>query len=116
MLRAIATPIESAPAPRPPPAIASDAETMVATIPDVDVAVMLTPAALVTSVVATMYAFVRERMTFVASAPAPLAAPPPKSPPTAADAETAIDSASMVTAKTSNVPDDVLRMTYAREL
>src|SRR3954449_8636087 len=75
LFRAIATPMERAAVPKAPPATATDADTIVAMIEDVDAAVSVT-APEAPTLLPSMKALVRERTVLTAAAPAPLAAPP----------------------------------------
>ena len=88
--RATETPIDAA-APTKPPATASETEMIFARMIAVFTASRSTSVWLVT-VLSAMYAFVLVRMTFVATAPAPLipTAPPRTPTPTASDAAAAI--------------------------
>ena len=94
-----ATPIDIA-APPMPALTAIEAATIVATMDEVEPAVMATSPALTTSLPA-MKAFVFERTVFVAAAPAPPAAALIM--PAAMLVDDATDTASIVTGKTANV-------------
>ena len=88
--RATATPMDAPMPPYPPPPMAADRATTVAEIVEVLVAVRVTSAALVRTLSAAK-AFARDRITFWATAPAPLIARPASLPiPTATEAATEI--------------------------
>ena len=91
-LRAIATPTDT-PSAAPPPAMAADAATIVASIWELSSALMVTSPMLLTSELSSANAWAPPSITFCASAPAPLreiAATPPDS-----ATETATETASM---------------------